>query len=103
MDQENYLGILLTKNSTELYIIKVKEEKKDMDNMGNNNMEQKNNIMENGVDNKIIKKNQVFNSSFVKHEEEKNNSEIIEKKAPQNNLDNKKKLKFNLFFNDDDE
>ena len=80
---------------------KVKEEKKDMDNMGNNNMEQKNNIMENGVDNKIITKNQVFNSLFLEHEEEKNNSEIIEKKAPQNNLDNKKK--FNFSFNDDDE
>ena len=80
---------------------KVKEEKKDMDNMGNNNMEQKNNIMENGVDNKIIKSNQVFNSLFVEHEEEKNNSEIIEKKAPQNNLVYKNKLK--KYFNDDDE
>ena len=80
---------------------KVKEEKKDMDNMGNNNMEEKNNIMENDVDNKIIKSNQVFNSLFVEHEEEKNNSEIIEKKAPQNNLVNKNKLK--IIFNDDDE
>ena len=65
-------------------------------------MEQKNNIMENGVDNKIITKKQVFNSLFFEHEEEKNNSEIIkpvESIKKQNKLN---KLKKNFFEDDED-
>ena len=72
-----------------------------------NNEEQKNeNEKKDNFDNQVknnypLKQNMKFNNLFDNQEEEKNNTENVEVKKPQTNMNVKKKL--TLFFGDDDD
>lgn len=86
------------------------EEKKNEENKNDENNEESNKMNtqekqdegQNEIKNIIpIKQNKISNSLFDFNEEEKNNTETVESKKPQANLEAKKKL--NLFFADDDE